>query len=318
MNKRIPVCEPFLNGNELKYVTEALETGWISSSGKYIQEFENAFSKYCDVSYGVCTTSGTAALHLALVTLGIGPGDEVIIPSFTMIATAFAVCYTGAMPVFVDADPFTWNMDIKKIEEKISKKTKAIMPVHIFGLTCDMDPILALAKKHQLFVVEDAAESHGALYKGKKAGSLSDIGVFSFFANKNITTGEGGMMVTANSSYAQKAKYYKNLCFPTDGKRTYLHEEIGFNYRLSNLHAALGLAQVEKADEYKEMRIKNAALYRQSLANVPGIVFQQYDAGIYENVFWMNAVKIDPKLFEFKIYNNEDQKTARLWGRASE
>jgi perosamine synthetase len=145
--------------------------------------------------------------------------------------------------------------------------------------------------------MENAGAANGALYKGKKAGSLSDIGVFSFFANKNITTGEGGMMVTANSSYAQKAKYYKNLCFPTDGKRTYLHEEIGFNYRLSNLHAALGLAQVEKADEYKEMRIKNAALYRQSLANVPGIVFQQYDAGIYENVFWMNAVKIDPKLF---------------------
>jgi len=293
----IPVCEPFLNGNEIKYITEALETGWISSSGKYIQEFENAFSKYCDVSYGVCTTNGTTALHLALVALGVGPGDEVIVPTFTMIASAFAVCYTGAMPVFVDADPQTWNIDVNKIEEKITKKTKVIMPVHIFGLACDMDPIIALAKKYNLTVIEDAAEAHGALYKGKKVGSLSDIGVFSFFANKNITTGEGGMLVTKSEELARKARYHKNLCFPMDGNRSYLHNDIGFNYRMSNLHAAIGLAQVEKADEYKKLRIKNAKFYRTLLADIPGVIFQKDDQKIYENVYWMNAIKINSELF---------------------
>ena len=192
----IPVCEPTLLGNELKYVTDAVQTGWISSAGKYVREFEERFADYCGCKYGVAVCNGTVALHLALVAAGIGEGDEVIIPDFTMIATAFAVCYTGAKPVFVDADPETWNIDSSKIEEKITSRTKAIIPVHLFGLMCDMDAIANIAKKHGLMVIEDAAEAHGAEYKGHKSGSVSNLAAFSFFANKNITTGEGGMVVT--------------------------------------------------------------------------------------------------------------------------
>ena len=198
MSDFIPVCEPALLGNELKYVTEAVSTGWISSSGKYVKEFEEAFSTYSDCKYGVAVCNGTVALHLALAALGIGEGDEVIIPSFTMIATAFAVCYTGAKPVFVDADKNTWNIDCAKIEEKVNEKTKAIIPVHLFGNPCDMDSICGIAEKYGLYIIEDAAEAHGAEYKGKKVGSFSDIGCFSFFANKNLTTGEGVMVVTNN------------------------------------------------------------------------------------------------------------------------
>lgn len=288
----IPVCEPLLNGNELKYVMGAVSTGWISSAGKYVTKFEESFAEYCECKYGVAVCNGTAALHLGLVALGIGKGDEVIMPSFTMIASAFAVCYTGATPVFVDADKDTWNIDFDKIEEKISPRTKAIMPVHIFGLPCKMDRIFEIADKHNLYIIEDAAEAHGAEFKGKKVGSLSDIATFSFFANKNITTGEGGMVVTNNKGLYEKAKYYKNLCFPLDGPRNYTHDDIGFNYRISNVIAAIGLAQVEKADEYKEMRIRNNDLYRKYLANVPGIIFQkQMDEA--HSVCWMNSIVIN-------------------------
>lgn len=316
MEQFIPVCEPALLGNELKYVTDAVETGWISSAGKYVSEFESQFAHYCDCQYGVAVCNGTVALHLALTALGIGKGDEVIIPNFTMIATAFAICYTGAMPVFVDADPLTWNIDVKKIEEKISSRTKAIIPVHLFGLMCDMDPIIDLAKKHKLFVIEDAAEAHGAEYKGRKSGSCSDLASFSFFANKNITTGEGGMVVTKNDELYNRLKYYKNVCFPLNGPRNYIHEDIGFNYRMSNLVAAIGLAQVERADDYKRMRMQNNSLYRRYLTDVPGVTFQiQNDE--YVNVAWMNAVVIDPKLYghtkdELSAYLRQNNIDTRL------
>lgn len=292
MDTFIPVCEPTLLGNELKYVTDAVQTGWISSAGKYVTEFEQKFAAYCGCKYGVAVCNGTVALHLALVALGIGKDDEVIIPDFTMIATAFAVCYTGATPVFVDADPDTWNIDTTKIEEKITPRTKAIIPVHLFGLMCDMDAINAIAKKHNLKVLEDAAEAHGAEYKGRRAGSCSNLAAFSFFANKNITTGEGGMVVTNDEELYNKLRYHKNMCFPLDGPRNYLHNDIGFNYRMSNVVAAIGLAQVEKADEYRTMRIRNNTLYRDLLADVPGIHFQPI-LDDYLNVSWMNTIMID-------------------------
>ncbi|MDO9154605.1 MAG: DegT/DnrJ/EryC1/StrS family aminotransferase [Paludibacter sp.] len=210
-----------------------------------------------------------------------------------MIASAFAVAYTGAIPVFVDADKETWNIDVTKIEEKITARTKAIMPVHIFGLMCDMDAITAIAKKYKLFILEDAAEAHGAEFKARKAGSFSDMAAFSFFANKNITTGEGGMVVTNDEAIYNKARYHKNLCFPLDGNRNYTHDEIGFNYRMSNVIAAIGLAQVEKSDIYKGLRIKNNSLYREYLKDVPGIIFQPLHVD-YLNVCWMNAIVIDP------------------------
>ncbi len=296
MFDRIPVCEPLLAGNETEYVMDAVKTGWISSSGSYVKKFEEAFSKYCDCNFGVSVCNGTVAIHLALVALGIGKGDEVIIPSFTMIATAFAVCYTGAMPVFVDADKDTWNIDIAQIESKITPKTKAIIPVHIFGNPCDMDAITKIAKEHNLFIVEDAAEAHGALYDGRKTGSFSDIACFSFFANKNITTGEGGMCVMRDEEMYDKCRYYKNMCFNLNGNRDYRHADIGFNYRMSNVHAAIGLAQTEKADEYVKMRINNHALYKEYLKDVPGIVFQKATPkGVSSE--WMNAIVVDQEKY---------------------
>jgi perosamine synthetase len=291
---KIPVCSPLLSGNELAYVTEAVSTGWISSSGKYVTEFEKAFASYCGVKHGIAVCNGTVALHLALAALGIGAGDEVIIPDFTMIASAFAVCYTNAKPVFVDADAKTWNMDVALIEEKITPAAKAIMPVHIFGNPCDMHALRDLAAKHGLALLEDAAQAHGAEFSGIKAGALSKIAAFSLFANKNITTGEGGMVVTNDDTLAEACRYYKNLCFPPNAPRTYLHGHIGFNYRMSNLHAAIGLAQTEKADYYRELRIRHGLQYRELLSGIPGIVLQADQPG-GKNVFWMNGLCVQPE-----------------------
>jgi perosamine synthetase len=293
MRDFIPVCEPFLDGNELLYVTDAVKTGWISSSGKYVSEFENAFAHYCGAKYAVAVCNGTVALHVMLVAAGIGPGDEVIMPSFTMIATAFAVCYTGAKPVFVDSDKDTWNIDPLQIERKITPKTKAIMPVHVFGNPCNMDCIRQLATKYNLLILDDSAEAHGAEYKGVRTGSLSDITSFSFFSNKNLTTGEGGMLVTNSKEFYDKMRYYKNMCFPLDAPRVYEHAHIGFNYRMSNLHAALGLAQVEKADIYRDLRRRNHSLYQEYLSDVPGVIFQK-DEDCSLNVNWMNSILINP------------------------
>lgn len=292
----MPVCEPMLAGNELKYVTDAVSTGWISSSGKYVTDFETAFASYCGVKYAVAVSNGTVALHLMLVAAGIGNDDEVIIPSFTMASSAFAVCYTGAKPVFVDADRDTWNMDASKIEEKITGRTRAIMPVHVFGNPCDMAAIRKIAEKHKLLILDDSAEAHGAEYDGKKTGSFSDITSFSFFANKNLTTGEGGMVVTDDRNFYDKLRYFKNVSFPLDAPRVYEHEDIGFNYRMSNLHAAIGLAQVEKADFYRDLRIRNNQLYKKYLADILGIQFQKDEKNVL-NVHWMNAIVIDPILF---------------------
>jgi len=228
--------------------------------------------------------------------LGIGPGDEVIIPSFTMIASAFAVCYTGAMPVFADVDSDTWNIDVSLVEAKITKRTKAIMPVHVFGTPCDMDGTFALSEEYGLYVIEDAAEAHGAEYKGKKAGSFSHASAFSFFSNKNLATGEGGMVLTNDESVARRARYFKNLCFSVDGPRTYTHEDIGYNYRMTNVHAAIGLAQVERANYYRELRIKNHQLYKQLLQNIPGITFQHIPEDTL-SVHWMNSILIDESKF---------------------
>jgi perosamine synthetase len=297
MNRKfIPVCEPLLEGNEKKYVLEALDSGWISSSGKYIGLFEEAFARYCGVRHGIAVCNGTMALHLGLVALGIGKGDEVIIPDFTMISSAFAVCYTGAKPVFVDAEPLTWNIDPQKIESKVTSRTKAIMPVHVYGHPCDMEKILELARRHKLYIIEDAAEVHGAEYKGKKCGSLGTLAGFSFFANKIATTGEGGMVVTDDDGLAEKCRYYKNLCFPIGSNRVYEHNHVGFNYRMSNIHAAIGLAQVEKLEQYVAKRRNVHSYYQQHLEHVPGVTLQP-EASYAKNVYWMNGITIDRARF---------------------
>lgn len=285
----IPVCEPTLKGNELKYVTDCIKTNWISSSGKYIKEFEEKFSDFCNVKYGVACSNGTTALHLALEVLGIGKGDEVIIPTFTMIATANAVIYAGAKPVLVDAEEETWNIDTDLIERKITKKTKAIMPVHIYGHPCDMNAINEIARKHNLKVIEDAAESHGAEYKGRRTGGLSDVASFSFYANKIITTGEGGMLVTNDRKTAERARLLRNHAF---SEQRFLHKELGFNYRMTNIQAAIGLAQMEYADELVNSRIKNAILYSSLLKKVKGITLPPKKDWA-KNVYWMYAILIE-------------------------
>jgi len=286
----IPVCEPYLAGNEKKYVLECLDTNWISSGGRFIKEFEQEFAEYCGSEYGVATTSGTTALHLALATLDIGQGDEVIVPTFTMAACAFAVFYTGAKPVFVDCEPDTYNIAVDKIERKITKRTRAIMPVHIYGHSCEMDKIWDIAGRHKLFVIEDAAEAHGAEYRGRRAGSLGTIGCFSFYANKMITTGEGGMLVTYNEWLADRARLLKDLAHSPD--KRFLHTDVGFNYRMTNISAAIGLAQLEKIDEYIEMRRRNAQLYNSLLKSVERITLPIERVG-YKNVYWMYAILVD-------------------------
>ena len=287
----IPVCVPLLGEKELEYVADCIKTNWISSKGKYVEEFEDRFARYCGCKYGITTTSGTTALHLALASIGVGKGDEVIIPAFTMIATAFAVVYCGAKPVLVDSEPETWNMNVDQIEEKITKRTKAIIPVHIYGHPCDMDPIMEIAEEYGLYVIEDAAEAHGAEYRGKKTGGIGDIGCFSFYANKIITTGEGGMIVTNDEKIAERAKYLRNLCFPKE-RRIYLHSEVGYNYRMTNVQAAIGLAQLERIDELVEMRRKNAYLYNKFLKDVEGIRLP-LEKEWAKNVYWMYSILIE-------------------------
>ena len=292
--KFIPVCEPLFLGNESAYVRDAVDSGWISSSGKYLKEFEEKFSAYCGVSHGIATTSGTTALHLALKAIDIQPGDEVIIPDFTMAAVLFSVLYCGAKPVFIDAEADTWNMDASKIASKITPKTKAIISVHTYGHPCDMGAILSVAKKHGLKVIEDAAEAHGASYKDKRCGSMGDLACFSFYANKIITSGEGGMVVTSDAQLADRCRYYKNLCFPLKGPSNYQHEDIGFNYRMTNIQAAMGLAQLEHIEEFVERRRENARRYTEQLSRIPGIQCP-IEKSYAKNVYWMYGIVIDPK-----------------------
>lgn len=284
----IPVFTPSIGEEELRNVSEAIKSGWVSSKGKYIEEFEKRFAKYCGCRYGVAVSNGTVALHLALVVLGVKKGDEVIVPNFTMIAPVLAVVYTGAKPVFVDADSETYCVDVNKIEEKINFKTKAVIPVHIYGHPCNMDEINEIAKKHKLFVVEDAAEAHGAEYKGKKCGSLGDIGCFSFYANKLITTGEGGMLVTDNKEIYEKARSLRDLAFGKENR--FLHEEIGFNYRMTNIQAAIGLGQLEKINLFLEKKRKNAQLYNLLLKDIRGVI-TPIEKPYVKNSYWMYGIR---------------------------
>ena len=283
---RIPVCEPSLDGNELAYVTDAVTSGWISSGGEYLKRFEDGFAAYVGVGHGIGTTNGTTALHLALAALGVGPGDEVIVPDFTMISSAFAVCYCGAMPVFIDADPDTWNMDVARVADRIGPRTKAIMAVHIYGHPTDMDPLLALAKERGIAVLEDAAEAHGAEYKGRRCGSIGALAAFSFYANKAITTGEGGMVVTNDEALAEECRSLRNLAFPRTGGRVYRHDRIGFNYRMSNVQGALGLAQLERIDTYVAARRSHATRYSEQLANVASVQLP-VERPWARNSYWM-------------------------------
>ena len=286
----IPVNQPLISKNALRYITDCIKTGWISSAGSYLKEFEKNFAEFLGIKHAITTTSGTTALHLALLTLGIKKGDEVILPSHTMMASAAAIVYTGATPVLVDVERDTWNMDVRQIESKISKNTKVIMPVHIYGHPVDMDLIMSLAKKYHLYVVEDAAESTGAEYKGKLTGTIGNIGCFSFYANKIITTGEGGMVVTNNDKIANHARILKDLAHSP--KKRFLHEEIGYNFRMTNMQAALGVAQLEEVEKYIEKKQWMAALYKERLSEIEGLTLP-IEHSWAKNVYWMYGILVE-------------------------
>lgn len=293
----IPVNEPLLNGREKELLAQCIDTGWISSDGPFVREFEKQFSQYIGVQHGVAVCNGTAALEAALYGIGIKQGDEVIMPSFTIISCAIAALRLGAKPVLVDIDPETWNMDTSQIEIKINSKTKAIMPVHIYGHPVDMDPVFKIAEKHNLKIVEDAAEVHGAEYfsrergnKWLKCGSMGDAATFSFYANKIVTTGEGGMVVTDDPQISERVASYRNLCFKPE-KRFY-HTELGYNFRMSNLQAAIGVAQLERVEEFVSIKRSLGEYYRKKLSTIPGVRFQ-VEKPYARSVYWMYSIELN-------------------------
>jgi perosamine synthetase len=286
----IPVNEPYIGEREMEYVNDCLRTGWISSEGRYLAEFEQRWAAYCGMKHGVAVSNGSVALEIAVACLDLQPGEEVILPSFTIISCAQAVTLNVGIPVLVDCDPRTWTMDVRQVEAKITERTRAIMPVHIYGHPVDMDPILELARRYQLAVIEDAAEAHGAEYKGKKCGGLGDLNCFSFYANKIVTTGEGGMVLTNRDNHAERLRSLRNLCFQKE--RRFYHTELGHNYRMTNIQAAIGLGQVERIEESVAHKRWMAQSYSERLADVTGLQLPAEEAWA-KNVYWMYGIVLE-------------------------
>jgi perosamine synthetase len=286
----IPVSEPLLDDQAIANVDEAVRSGWISSEGHFIVEFERRWASYCGVSHGVALCNGTVALEVAMVALSLPAGSEVIIPSFTIISCAAAVLRAGCRPVLVDCDPNTWCLDVAEVKRKITDKTRAIMPVHIYGHMAEMDPLMKMAREFRLAIVEDAAEAHGAEYHGRRAGGIGTMGCFSFYANKIITTGEGGMLVTDDAHLAERARSLRNLCFRRDQR--FVHAELGYNFRMTNLQAAIGLAQIDRIDDHLARKRRMAALYGERLRHVTGLRLPVEAPGV-RNVYWMYGVVLD-------------------------
>jgi len=287
MNK-IPVYQPILSGNEKKYVNECLDTGWISSKGKFVCKFEQRFSDYIGCKHSITVSNGTVALHLALLALGIGEGDEVIVPTLTYIASVNAVVYTGATPIFVDSLSDTWQIDPEDVINKITPKTKAIMAVHLYGHPCEMQELSHIAKQHNLFLIEDCAEGFGSKYKNQHVGTFGDIATFSFYGNKTITTGEGGMVVTNDDTLFDRAIHLKGQGLAK--YRQYWHDSIGYNYRMTNICAAIGLAQLEQADGFIEKKRQIAVWYREFLANTPVQFHGEFGDVVHS--YWMCSILV--------------------------
>ncbi len=288
--KRIPMCEPQLYGDEWKLVKECFDTNWISSKGRFVEEFEGLFAEFCRRKHAVAVTSGTAALHLALAALDIGPGHEVIVPALTIISCPNAVHQQGATVRVADARPDTWNIDPDDIRRKLTDRTKAIMVVHTYGCPADMEAVEDICRQHDLILIEDAAEAHGAIYKGRRAGSFGDVSCFSFYANKIVTTGEGGMLLTDDDDLARKIRRMKDLSFIPE--RRYYHREFGFNYRMTNIQAAVGVAQMTHAEESVRCRRRNAILYEERLKAVPGLRLP-FEPPETESVYWYYSIVVD-------------------------
>jgi perosamine synthetase len=295
----LPVNEPLIGEKEIEYVLDCLRTGWISSSGKYLEAFEQAWADYCGKRYGIAVSNGTTALQVAVACLELHPGEEVILPSFTIISCAQAVTYNGGVPVLVDSDPDTWCMDVSQVESRITPRTRAVMSVHIYGHPVDMDPLIALASQHGLSIIEDAAEAHGAEYLSdrdsasptwRRCGSLGDISVFSFYANKLVTTGEGGMVLTDDPQIAEKARSLRNLCFRRE--RRFYHTALGHNFRLTNLQAAIGLAQVERMPDTIARKRWMGESYTKRLKHISTIQLP-VEKPWARQVYWMYGMVLD-------------------------
>jgi perosamine synthetase len=284
----IPVNTPDLTGNEDKYLQECIRTGWISSEGPFVRQFETQMAECVGRHHGISVVNGTAALDVAVAALGIGPGDEVIMPAFTIISCAASIVRAGATPVLVDVDPRTWNMNVDQIEDKISPRTKAIMAVHIYGLPVDLDPVMEIIQRHGLNLIEDAAEAHGLTYKGRPCGGFGDISIFSFYANKLITTGEGGMVLTNDDELAQRCRKLRNLCFKPE--KRFEHDELGWNYRMGNVQAALGVAQLERLAEFVERKRWMGRRYTELLSDLPSLQLPLPRIPEADNVYWVYGV----------------------------
>jgi|TARA_B100002003_G_scaffold232767_1_gene244879 perosamine synthetase len=291
-NVRIPVAKPSLSGNEAKYLMECIATNWISSQGKFVEKFESQFAEYLGVRYALSTCNGTAALHLALEALGIKEGDEVLVPALTFIATANAVTYTGAKPIFCDSELDTFNINPRDLEKRLTERTKAIIPVHLYGQPAKMDEIMEIAKRNDLYVIEDAAEAHGAEYKGNKVGTLGDVGIFSFYGNKIITTGEGGMLTTNNPKTYESVKKLRDHAM--DENKKYWHNRVGFNYRMTNLQAAVGCAQLERIDDIIKNKMEIMKRYDKYFKEIETLGLSPRNE-FSKNVCWMYSLIIDEK-----------------------
>jgi len=294
----IPVNEPLLNGNEKKYINECIDSGWISSEGPFIEKFEKNMSRYLGRRYAVACSSGTAALDLVVDALDLKKDDEVIMPSFTIISCAQGLVKKGVVPVLIDSNLKTFNMNVDEIESKITSKTKAIMLVHIFGLSVDVDPILELANKYNLKIIEDAAEMLGQEYKGRKCGGFGDISILSFYPNKQVTTGEGGMVLCNDIKLYERSKYYRNMCFTED---RFIHEDLGYNYRMTNMQAAIGLAQLEKIDDIVTKRRWVGNLYNELLNDINGVTLPIQKTSYCENIYWVYTI----------VLNDDHKKSAK-------
>ena len=281
----IPVNEPLLDGNEKKYLWECIDTGWISSEGPFVKQFEEQFATRIGRKHGIAVSNGSVALDAAVAALKISQGDEVILPTFTIISCAAAIVRAGAVPVVVDCDPDTWNMDVRQIEAKITPRTKAIMVVHVYGLPVDMDPVLALADKYGLQIIEDAAEMHGQTYKGRPCGSFGEVSTFSFYPNKHVTTGEGGMLACNDNHLAERCRALRNLCFQP--QKRFVHEELGWNFRMTNLQAALGVAQLERLDEFVARKHHIGQRYSELLSDIPGLQLPVPRTDYADNIYWV-------------------------------
>jgi len=287
----VPVNEPLLNGNEEKYLVECIRTGWISSEGPFIARFEEGLAARVSRKHGIAVCNGSVAIDLAVAALDIGPGDEVILPAHTIISCVAPILRAGAVPVLVDCDSRTYNMNVDEIESLITSRTKAIMAVHIYGLPVDMDPLMQIAAKHGLKVIEDAAEMHGQTYKGRFCGGFGDISTFSFYSNKHITTGEGGMVMTDDKVLAERLRSLRNLCFKPEQR--FLHEDLGWNFRMSNLQAAVGVAQLERLDEFVRIKRAMGRKYTDLLNGIPGIQLPVESTPDAENIYWVYPLLLD-------------------------